>query len=188
MRDPNCTACPLHADAETVCLWGSGPKRARVMVIGEAPGAEEDDTGTPFVGRPGKLLDKALSDLAGIDRSEVYVTNVVKCRPPQNRTPNPAEMTACEPHLHAQLALVQPRVVLLLGATAVREVLGEPYRITRCRGQWYERGGIPVIATYHPSALLRDQSKKREAWSDLKLVKQKLLEMQLYPDLLKGDE
>jgi DNA polymerase len=98
----------------------------------------------------------------------------------------PEEIEACRSHLLAQWALVKPRVVLLLGSTAVRGVLGESYRITRCRGQWYERGGVPVLATYHPSALLRDTAKKREAWEDLKTVRDKLVELGVYPDLLKG--
>ena len=156
------------------------------MLIGEGPGEQEDKQGAAFVGPAGQLLTRMLEAIS-LPRERVYICNIVKCRPPQNRTPLPDEVLACSPHLRAQWALVQPRAVLLLGATAVRGVLGENYRITRCRGQWFERGGVPVLATYHPSALLRDQSKKREAWEDLKLVRQKLLELQLYPDLLKGE-
>lgn len=181
-----CVACPLCESCQQK-VPGQGDPGAPLMLIGEGPGEQEDRQGLAFVGPAGQLLTRMLEAIQ-LPRERVYICNIVKCRPPNNRTPSPEEMAACEQHLLAQWALVNPKMVVLLGATAVRGVLGDSYRITRCRGQWYERGGIPVIATYHPSALLRDQSKKREAWSDLKLVKQKLLEMQLYPDLLKGDE
>jgi len=128
--------------------------------------------------------------LAAIDlpRERVYICNVVKCRPPRNRQPLPEEMQACLPHLRGQTALVQPRVIVLLGATAVSAVLGPEYRITRCHGQWFERKGVSILATYHPSALLRDESKKRDAWQDLKKVRQRLCELDLYPDLLGREE
>ncbi|HPR79031.1 MAG TPA: uracil-DNA glycosylase, partial [Candidatus Limiplasma sp.] len=151
----------------------------------EGPGEQEDRQGLVFVGPAGQLLTKMLAAIQ-LPRERVYICNIVKCRPPQNRTPMPEEIEACRSHLLAQWALVKPRVVLLLGSTAVRGVLGESYRITRCRGQWYERGGVPVLATYHPSALLRDTAKKREAWEDLKTVRDKLVELGVYPDLLKG--
>ena len=127
--------------------------------------------------------------LAAIDlpRDRVYICNVVKCRPPRNRQPTPEEREACLPHLRAQVGLVKPRMILLLGATAVSAALGAEYRITRCHGQFFERKGCDIIATYHPSALLRDESKKRDAWNDLKLVRARLLELGLYPDLLKEE-
>ncbi len=181
----DCTACPLCEGCRQK-VPGQGDPAAPLMLIGEGPGEQEDKQGAAFVGPAGQLLTRMLEAIS-LPRERVYICNIVKCRPPQNRTPLPDEVLACSPHLRAQWALVQPRAVLLLGATAVRGVLGENYRITRCRGQWFERGGVPVLATYHPSALLRDQSKKREAWEDLKLVRQKLLELQLYPDLLKGE-
>lgn len=180
-----CTACALCEGCQQK-VPGQGDPRAPLMLIGEGPGEQEDRQGLAFVGPAGQLLTKMLEAIQ-IPRERVYICNIVKCRPPQNRTPLPEEMAACEPHLRAQWALVQPKMILLLGSTAVRGVLGENYRITRCRGQWYERSGVPVLATFHPSALLRDQARKREAWADLKLVRQKLEEMNLYPDLLKGE-
>jgi uracil-DNA glycosylase len=178
----NCALC----ESCTQKVPGQGDPNAALMLIGEGPGQQEDSQGLAFVGAAGQLLTKMLAAIQ-LPREQVYICNIVKCRPPQNRTPLPAEMEACRPHLLAQWALVKPRVVLLLGSTAVQGVLGESYRITRCRGQWYERGGVPVLATYHPSALLRDESKKHDAWTDLKLVRQKLIELGAYPDLLKEE-
>ena len=180
----DCTQCPLCEGCEQK-VAGQGDPHAPLMLIGEGPGEQEDRQGLAFVGPAGMLLTSML-DAIQLPRDRVYICNVVKCRPPKNRTPLPNEAAACEPHLLAQWSLVQPKVVVLLGATAVRSVLGENYRITRCRGQWFERGGIPVLATYHPSALLRDVAKKREAWEDLKLIRQMLIDLGQYPDLLKG--
>ncbi len=179
-----CTGCPL-CEGCSQKVPGQGDPNAPLMLIGEGPGEQEDRQGLVFVGPAGQLLTKMLAAIQ-LPRERVYICNIVKCRPPQNRTPLPEEIEACRLHLLAQWALVKPRVVLLLGSTAVRGVLGESYRITRCRGQWYERGGVPVLATYHPSALLRDTAKKREAWEDLKTVRDKLFELGVYPDLLKG--
>ncbi|HPS81042.1 MAG TPA: uracil-DNA glycosylase [Candidatus Limiplasma sp.] len=181
----DCAACPL-CESCTQKVPGQGDPNAPLMLIGEGPGEQEDKQGLAFVGPAGQLLTKMLEAIQ-LRRNRVYICNIVKCRPPNNRTPLPDEMAACEPHLLAQWALVQPKVVLLLGATAVKGVLGENYRITRCRGQWFERRGTPILATYHPSALLRDQNKKYEAWADLKLVRQKLMELELYSDLIKGE-
>ena len=179
-----CAGCPL-CEGCSQKVPGQGDPNAPLMLIGEGPGEQEDRQGLVFVGPAGQLLTKMLAAIQ-LPRDRVYICNIVKCRPPQNRTPLPEEMEACRPYLLAQWALVKPRVVLLLGSTAVRGVLGESYRITRCRGQWYERGSVPVLATYHPSALLRDTAKKREAWEDLKMVREKLAELGAYPDLLKG--
>ncbi len=181
----NCTACPL-CEGCSQKVPGQGDPNAPLMLIGEGPGEQEDRQGLAFVGPAGQLLTKMLGAIQ-LPRERVYICNVVKCRPPQNRTPTPQEAAACECHLRAQWALVRPKVILLLGATAVRTVLGENYRITRCRGQWFERGGVPVLATYHPSALLRDPPRKKEAWQDLKQVRLKLEELRLYDDLLKGE-
>ncbi|HNW86126.1 MAG TPA: uracil-DNA glycosylase [Candidatus Limiplasma sp.] len=180
-----CAACRLCENCRQK-VPGQGDPNAPLMLIGEGPGEQEDKQGLAFVGPAGQLLTKMLEAIQ-LPRNRVYICNIVKCRPPNNRTPLPDEMAACEPHLLAQWALVQPKVVLLLGATAVKGVLGENYRITRCRGQWFERRGTPILATYHPSALLRDQNKKYEAWADLKLVRQKLMELELYSDLIKGE-
>lgn len=181
----DCTACALCEDCSQK-VPGQGDPNAPLMLIGEGPGEQEDKQGLAFVGPAGQLLTKMLEAIQ-LPRERVFICNIVKCRPPGNRTPQPEEIAACTQHLLAQWALVQPKVVVLLGATAVRGVLGDNYRITRCHGQWFDRGGVPILATYHPSALLRDQAKKREAWLDLKLVKRKLIELALYPDLVKGD-
>jgi len=177
-----CGRCPLGAGC-TQKVPGQGDLHSPLMLIGEGPGEQEDRQGLAFVGPAGQLLTKMLSAIQ-LPRDRVYICNVVKCRPPRNRQPLPAEMEACLPHLRAQVALVKPRVILLLGATAVTAVLGPDYRITRCRGQWFERKGYFILATYHPSALLRDESKKRDAWNDLKMLRQKLCELELYPDLI----
>ena len=182
----DCTACQL-CESCTQKVPGQGDPAAPLMLIGEGPGEQEDRQGLAFVGPAGQLLTRMLEAIQ-LPRERVYICNIVKCRPPQNRTPLPEEVVACEPHLLAQWSIIRPKVVVLLGATAVHAVLGENYRITRCRGQWFARADVPVLATYHPSALLRDQSKKHEAWADLKMVRQKLVELNLYTDLLQGDE
>ena len=181
----DCRKCRL-CEHRSHIVPGEGNPNAALMFIGEGPGQEEDRLGRPFVGRSGELLTRMIHAI-GIERSDVYICNVVKCRPPNNRQPTPEEMAACLPHLRGQVALVRPRVILLLGATAVAAVLGPDERITRCRGRWFERKGTHIIATYHPSALLRDPSKKRAAWEDLQSLRQRLTELSLYPDLLKED-
>lgn len=181
----DCTACQL-CEGCTQKVPGQGDPAASLMLIGEGPGEQEDRQGLAFVGPAGQLLTRMLEAIQ-LPRERTYICNIVKCRPPNNRVPLPEEAAACEGHLLAQWALVRPKVVLLLGGTAVRSILGENYRITRCRGQWFERKGVPILATYHPSALLRDQGRKREAWEDLKLLRQKMLDMNLYPDLIRGE-
>ena len=180
-----CTLCPLCEGCGQK-VPGQGDPHAPLMLIGEGPGEQEDRQGLAFVGAAGQLLTKMLEAIQ-LPRERVYISNVVKCRPPGNRTPTAQEATACQAHLLAQWALVKPSALLLLGGTAVRAVLGDNYRITRCRGQWFERAGIPVLATYHPSALLREPAKKREAWDDLKQVRAMLVALGAYPDLLKGE-
>ena len=152
---------------------GQGDGGADLMFIGEGPGADEDQQGLAFVGRAGQLLTKMIAAI-GMTREQVYICNVVKCRPPQNRAPTPEEAAACLPFLRAQFALVRPRVVVLLGATAARAVLGDQARITRDRGVWTEKKGVFFMPTYHPAALLRDEAKKRDAWHDLQAVRAKL--------------
>ena len=165
---------------------GQGDAHAPLMLIGEGPGEQEDRHGLAFVGPAGQLLTRMLAAI-NLPRDRVYICNVVKCRPPHNRQPSPEEIQACIGHLRAQTALVKPRVLLLLGATAVSAVLGPQYRITRCHGQWFERKGVWIIATYHPSALLRDASKKKDAWEDWKCVKARLQELSLYSDLFEEE-
>ncbi|QBG49089.1 uracil-DNA glycosylase [Verrucomicrobia bacterium S94] len=139
------------------------------MFVGEGPGAEEDAQGRPFVGKAGKLLDKMIEAM-GYTREQVYIGNVVKCRPPKNRKPLPEEMEMCLPYLRQQIRLIQPKIIVGLGGTAMEGLLGRPVGITRIRGVWQEYAGIRLMPTFHPSYLLRDPSKKKEAWADLKLV------------------
>ena len=177
-----CTACPL-CEGCTQKVMGQGDPNAPLMLIGEGPGEQEDLRGEAFVGRAGELLTKMLAAI-DIPRDRVYICNTVKCRPPKNRTPKPEELAACQPHLLAQIALVKPKVIFLLGSTAVRVMLGKEYRITQCRGQWFRRGDIDIIATFHPAALLRDPRRKHDTWADLKMARARLQEQGMYPDLL----
>ncbi len=176
-----CAACAL-GDGCIQKVPGQGDHASPLMLIGEGPGEQEDKQGLAFVGPAGQLLTKMLSAI-GLPRERVYICNVVKCRPPKNRVPLPEEADACLPLLRAQVALVRPKVILLLGSTAVRSVLGDSSRITRCHGQWLKKKDVWITATFHPSALLRDESKKRLAWDDLKGLKAKLIELGLYADL-----
>ena len=166
---------------------GQGNRKAPLMLIGEGPGEVEDREGLAFVGPAGQLLTRMLKAI-GLEREQVFICNIVKCRPPHNRQPLPEEAEACKGFLRAQTALVRPRVILLLGATAARNTLGDEIRITRDRGKWFERKGVWMMPTYHPSALLRDPGKKREAWEDLKRVRAKLTELDLYREALDGRE
>ena len=159
----------------THTVTGEGDPQADLMLIGEGPGRDEDLQGRPFVGAAGDLLMKMLAAI-GLSRRDVYIANTVKCRPPHNRVPEPEEVAACLPYLRAQVALVRPRVILLLGSTALQAVMGREHRITRERGLWIERKGFWIMPTYHPAALLRDESKKRPAWEDLQKVRDKLAE------------
>ena len=149
---------------------------------GTGPGQVEDEEGLAFVGPAGQLLTKMLEAI-GLPRERVYICNVVKCRPPGNRVPTPEEAEACRIHLRMQTYLVKPKVIVLLGSTAAKYLLNPEIRITRERGIWTERKGIWMMPTYHPSALLRDSSKKPEAWEDMKSLRAKLQELGLYPDL-----
>lgn len=178
----DCAACPLCEECHQKVI-GQGDPNAPLMLIGEGPGEQEDLQGKPFVGRAGDLLTKMLSAIS-LPRERVYICNTVKCRPPKNRTPKPDELAACQPHLLRQIALVQPKVIFLLGSTAVRVMLGPNYRITQCRGQWFERGDIRIMATFHPAALLRDPHRKHETWADLQMVRDELKQLGAYPDLL----
>ena len=172
----NCQKCRLCA-ARTHAVPGEGNPHARLMFIGEGPGRDEDLTGRPFVGRAGQLLDKMIAAI-GLSREEVYIANVVKCRPPQNRAPEMDEVAACMPYLRAQVGLIRPQVIVLLGSSALGAILGPEHRITRERGAWIERTGVWFMPTFHPAALLRDESKKRPVWEDLKKVRDKLQELQ----------
>jgi len=157
---------------------GQGNPNASLMFIGEGPGADEDLQGLAFVGRAGQLLTKMIAAI-GMTREEVFIANIVKCRPPQNRAPLPEEAAACMPYLRGQVALIRPKVIVLLGATAAKYILGDHIRITRDRGVWVEKKGVYFMPTYHPAALLRDESKKRDAWHDLLAVQAKMKELGL---------
>ena len=167
----NCQNCPLAATRQNV-VFGEGDLRARLMFIGEGPGADEDATGRPFVGAAGQLLDKMIAAMH-LAREDVYIANIVKCRPPGNRMPAPEEAAACIGYLKKQIELIRPEVIVLLGGTALTFLL-EINGITKYRGRWQNYNDIPVMPTFHPAFLLRKAEAKREAWHDLKLVMAKL--------------
>ncbi len=164
-----CTRCPLHQSRTHVVNTEGNPK-ARLMFIGEAPGADEDAQARPFVGRAGQLLNKIIEAI-GMRREDVLIGNVNRCRPPQNRTPTPAEAATCKPFLLREIAVVRPEVIVVLGNTAMKNLLDTKEGITKLRGQFQDYYGIKVMPTFHPAYLLRDPSKKREAWEDMKKVR-----------------
>lgn len=168
-----CRQCKL-CTTRTQTVFASGDPRARLMVVGEGPGAEEDRQGLPFVGAAGELLNKILAAI-GLARNAVYVANIVKCRPPGNRDPEPDEVRACRGYLERQIDLVQPAVIVALGRIAAQELLGTDASLSRLRGDWHEVRGIPVRVTYHPAALLRNPAWKRPTWEDMQLVRDRLL-------------
>ena len=163
-----CNRCKLYKTRHNI-VFGTGNKNARVMFIGEGPGADEDRQGEPFVGRAGKLMNLAFETL-GIDRNEIYIANVVKCRPPSNRNPEKDEAIACLNYLRNQVILVKPEIIVLLGSVALKNILGQEYGITASRGKWFEKKGIKYMPTWHPAALLRDETKKIDFIKDLKKV------------------
>jgi len=172
----DCTRCRLH-QGRTKIVFGAGNEKSPLVFVGEGPGAEEDAQGLPFVGRAGQLLTQMIEGTARkegipLKREQVYICNVVKCRPPENRTPLPDEMEICGQFLFRQLAAIRPKAICALGATAARALLDRKEGVTKLRGNWYRWRGIPVMVTYHPSYLLRpyNQNAKREAWEDLKKV------------------
>jgi uracil-DNA glycosylase family 4 len=163
----DCTRCKLHRQGRKQIVFGVGNPSADLMFVGEAPGADEDTQGIPFVGRAGQLLTKMIEAM-GFSRDEVYIANVLKCRPPGNRNPEPDEIATCEPFLFRQLASVEPKVVIALGAFAARTLLKTDDPISRLRGRVFDYRGAKLIPTFHPSFLLRSPGYKREAWEDLK--------------------
>ena len=165
----DCTRCRLHEQRRTI-VFGEGDPQAELVFVGEGPGAEEDATGRPFVGRAGQLLDKIIVAI-GLKREDVYIANIVKCRPPGNRTPEPDEVATCEPFLLRQLAFIRPKVIVALGSPSFQCLLRTREPITRARGQWREWNGIKVMPTFHPAFLLRSPDKKREVWEDMKRVR-----------------
>ena len=159
-----CSRCGLREGAEQV-VFGRGNPAADIMFVGEAPGKQEDEMGQPFVGAAGQLLDKIFL-AAGLDRDKVFITNVVKCRPPANRFPKTEEVEACGIYLRSQIKFVSPMIIVCLGALATKTLINPQAKITRIRGQWFEKNGIRILPTYHPAALLRDPGKKRPIWHD----------------------
>ena len=168
----SCHACAL-GDSRTNCVFGTGNKNADLLFIGEAPGEQEDLTGTPFVGRAGQLLDKFLFAV-DIPRESVYIANILKCRPPKNRDPLPEEEDACIGYLREQLRLIQPKVIVCLGRIAAMRVIKPDFKITKEHGVWFRKGEYLITAVYHPAALLRDPRKKEDMLTDMKSIKAKL--------------
>ena len=167
-----CKCCQLCL-TRTNTVFGEGNPNAELMFIGEGPGRDEDLQGRPFVGKAGKLLDKMIEAMR-LHRSDVYIANVVKCRPPNNRTPLPDEAASCINYLRWQIYLIRPKAIVLLGATAAHFLLNETQGIMRLRGKWLDYQGIPVMPTFHPAFLLRQESAKKDAWSDLQQVMKRL--------------
>lgn len=167
-----CVRCGLACGIKNK-VPGQGSPSARLMLIGEGPGATEDEQGLAFVGAAGQLLTRMLAAI-NLKRDEVFITNIVKCRPPGNRAPQPDEIASCLPFLREQTRLIRPQVILLLGATALGALFGFEKRITASRGRWIESKGVFIMPTFHPSALLRDPSKKRPVWEDLQAVRDRL--------------
>lgn len=170
-----CRACALSATRKNV-VFGVGNTEAEVLFIGEGPGANEDEQGLPFVGAAGKLLDNMLA-MIGLKREAVYITNIVKCRPPQNRDPLNTEKDACIGYLRRQVAMMRPKIIVCLGRIAAAELIKPDFKITQEHGQFFEKRGVQMTALYHPAALLRDSSKKPETFLDLKALQAKILQV-----------
>ena len=167
-----CTACELHK-TRTNCVFGVGNKKSDILFVGEAPGDNEDKTGTPFVGRAGQLLDKFLYAV-DIDREDVYIANILKCRPPKNRDPLPEEENACMDFLRRQVKLIQPKIIVCLGRISAMRLIKPDFKITAEHGKWFKKGDFLITAVYHPALLLRDPRKKEDMLLDLKAIKAQL--------------
>jgi uracil-DNA glycosylase len=172
-RAKACVKCGELSRCRNSVVFGVGNPRAEIMFVGEAPGRDEDLQGEPFVGRAGELLTKIIIAM-GFKREDVYIANVIKCRPPENRTPLPDEVTNCLPYLLSQIDLIKPKLIVALGATAVRALLDVQLGITKMRGHWYTFRDIPIMPTFHPAYLLRNPPAKKEVWEDMKAVLEKL--------------
>jgi len=165
----NCQECPL-GQTRNKFVYGAGNPNADLMFVGEAPGADEDRLGEPFVGRAGQLLDKILAAIE-FTRDDVYIANILKCRPPGNRDPQPDEMARCFPYLREQVSLIKPKLICALGRIAAQALLQTTTPLGRLRGKWHEYAGVPMMVTYHPAALLRFQSYKKDTWADMQMLK-----------------
>ena len=168
----DCQRCPLHAGRKNV-VFGAGNPRASLVFVGEAPGADEDQQGLPFVGRAGQLLTKIIEAM-GFKREDVYIANILKCRPPNNRNPLPAEIQVCEPFLIKQLAAISPKIICALGTFAAKTLLKKDIPITVMRGKFYDYHGIALMPTYHPAYLLRNPSAKKQVWEDVQQIMKRL--------------
>ncbi|MDD3269229.1 MAG: uracil-DNA glycosylase [Syntrophomonadaceae bacterium] len=164
-----CHKCRLRSTCQQV-VFGAGNMQSKIMLVGEGPGKDEDIQGLPFVGRAGQLLDKILQ-AAEIPRPEVFITNVVKCRPPGNRLPNPDEVKVCRNWLEAQIRILKPQIIVCLGAMASQTIIDPKAAISKIRGRWFSRQGIKIMATFHPAALLRNESYKKPTWEDFKQIR-----------------
>ena len=163
-----CTKCRL-AETRTQVVWGTGDANADLMFIGEAPGRDEDLKGEPFVGRAGQLLTDIIKAMK-LSREQVYIANVIKCRPPENRNPEPDELDMCRPYIRTQIEMIKPRVIVTLGKFALQSLTGKAHAVSAARGQWTEYEGIKVVPTFHPAYLLRTPSAKKDVWNDMKKV------------------
>lgn len=169
----DCTRCRLHKQGRKQIVFGVGDPKANLMFIGEAPGADEDQQGEPFVGRAGQLLNNMIRAM-GLQREDVYIANIIKCRPPGNRTPERDECDTCSPFLMRQISVIKPKVIVALGAVAAKTLLAINAPMSEFRGQWYDFRGTKLAVTYHPAFLLRDPRQKKEAWKDLQRVMKEL--------------
>ncbi len=172
-----CQKCHLGATRKHF-VFGSGNPQAKVLFIGEAPGADEDEQGLPFVGRAGQLLTKIIESTQTWKRSDVFICNVLKCRPPGNRTPQPEEMEQCSPYLEEQIQIIQPKLIMALGAVAAQALLSSKDSVGKMRNQWHDHNGIPLRVTYHPAALLRFDGYKKDVWQDMKELTAKYKELE----------
>jgi uracil-DNA glycosylase family 4 len=164
----DCKRCKLHQTRRTI-VFGEGEQKASLMLIGEGPGYDEDVQGRPFVGKAGQLLTKILQSIS-LPREEVYIANIVKCRPPQNRNPEPDEIKSCHPFLMKQISVIQPKIICALGTFSAQTLLKTDTKITALRGKFFDLEGIKVMPTYHPAFLLRNPERKREVWEDMKKI------------------
>lgn len=172
----NCTACPLH-ETRTNTVFGVGPTDAKVMLIGEAPGENEDLSGEPFVGRGGQLLDLYLNSV-GLDRTQnVYICNILKCRPPHNRDPLPAEEDACIHYLNSQISIIRPRIIVCLGRIAAFRIISPDFKVTKEHGIFSVKNGVLIMGTFHPAAILRDPSKRGACLNDFMALRKKMMEL-----------
>lgn len=174
-RCQNCRECSL-CETRTNVVFGDGSRTAEIMFVGEGPGAHEDEQGVPFVGKAGQLFDDMLA-IIGLDRTMVYIANIVKCRPPQNRDPLGVEQDACIGYLRRQVALLRPKIIVCLGRIAAMRIIKPDFKITREHGQWFEKNGFQMMAVYHPAALLRDPRRRPESFEDFKGLQQKINEL-----------